>query len=74
MSIKNHVSKDVQRLAQLKKLFGMLYKYSLANPNVQLGALLTEVNGGREVIQYLPDATLEKKLAYRLNKLNKETK
>lgn len=50
----------------------MLYKYSLANPDVQLGALFTEINGGKEVVKYLPDDILEKKLAYRLKKLDKE--
>jgi hypothetical protein len=57
-----------------RTIFRMLYEYSVANPTVDIGALLTEVNGGKEVIRYLPDEILYKKLLYRLNKLKqKET-
>ena len=53
-------------------IFKMLMQYSAHNPDVQLGALLTEINGGKEVIKYLPDSTLHKKLLYRMNKIQKQ--
>jgi len=64
----------VNRDEQRRTIFRMLYEYSVANPTIDLGALITEVNGGKEVVKYLPDDILYKKLLYRINKLKqKET-
>lgn len=61
-----------KRKKEINTIILKLHKYWVANPDIKFGKLLTEINSGRHVVQFLDDKVLQHKLDVRLNKLKKE--